>query len=138
MLASQHPGEECSAGEEDVGHELGVLLPVDPVLLRAAHLVAGLAVDNHGGEEGRVEERQRRRKPTSQAPGGRHNNISRVLHLTSKSIPASDQQVTLRGFDVRDGLLEDAPGYLWEGIGTTIAHLAGRFLTVCRVKNIVT
>lgn len=138
VLASEDPGEEGTARQEHVGHKLGVGLPVLAVLLQTAHLVARLSVDDHGGEEGRVEERQGRGETASQAPGGGHNNVTSVLHLASEGIPAADQQVSLGCLDERNGLVEDAPGHLREGPGAAHAHLAGGLLAVGRVENVVT
>ena len=137
MLAGEEVLPEGEAGQEHVGHELGVDLPVLAVLLSAAHFVSGLSVDNHAGEEGHVEVRQRRGEAARQTPGGSHDDVAGVLQLAAEGVPAAHQQVALRSADVGNGLGEDGPGHLREDIRTAHADLAGGLLAVRRVKHVV-
>jgi len=137
VLAAEHPGVEGQRGEEHVGHELGVDLPVLAVLLRAARLITDLAMVNHAREEGRVEERQRRGEAAGKAPGGRHDDVPGVLQLAGECVPAAHEQVALGSLDVLHGLGEDGPGDLGKGPGATHAHLAHGLLRVGGVEDVV-
>jgi hypothetical protein len=137
VLAGEQPHVEGHGGQEHVGDELGVLLPVLAVLLQAAHLVAGLAVHDHAGEEGDVEVGQEGAEPAGQAPGGGHDDVAGVLHLAREGVPAADEQVALGGLDVGDGLLQDGPGNLRKAHRAAHADFAGGLLAVGRVEHVV-
>ena len=53
-----------------------------------------LPMNDHAGEEERVEVRQRAPKAASQPPAQSHHDVSRVLHLAGVAVPPVHQQVS--------------------------------------------